>query len=112
MPQRAREPTFRGGRNMNSVTRARYYIRAVEDFLHDTIQLRYAFLSLDAISRRNPISGDSGFVQHVAPMFRLLAMIAVVLYGFVQIVIGFCNASLAVVIGAQARSAYKYKKSG
>ena len=60
VPQRALEPTLRGGRNMNSVARALYYIRAVEDFLHDTIQLRYAFLSLDAISRRNPITGDRG----------------------------------------------------
>jgi hypothetical protein len=52
-----------------------------------------------------------GFVQHVAPMFRLLALIAVVLDGFVQLVIGFRNASLAIVIGAQVRSACKYEKS-
>ena len=47
------------------------------------------------------------FVQHVAPMCRLLALIAVVLDGFMQLVIGFRNASLAVVIGAQVRSACK-----
>ena len=52
-----------------------------------------------------------GFVQHVAPMFRLLALIAVVLDGFVQLVIGFRNAVLAV-ISAQVRSACKYEKSG
>jgi uncharacterized membrane protein len=52
------------------------------------------------------------FMQDVAPFFRLLALIAVVLDGFVQLVIGFRNASLAVVIGAQVRSACKYEKSG
>jgi hypothetical protein len=52
-----------------------------------------------------------GLVQHVTPMFRLLALIAVVLDGFMQIVIGFRNAVLAVV-SAQVRSACKYEKSG
>ena len=51
------------------------------------------------------------FAQRVAPMFRLLALIAVVLDGFMQLVISFRNASLAVVIGAQVRSACKYEKS-
>jgi hypothetical protein len=52
-----------------------------------------------------------GLVQHVTPMFRLLAVIAVVLDGFMQIVIGFRNAVLAVV-SAKVRSACKYEKSG
>ena len=37
------------------------------------------------------------FVQDVAPFFRLFALIAVVLDGFMQIVIGFRNAVLAVI---------------
>jgi hypothetical protein len=51
------------------------------------------------------------FVQLVAPTFRLLALIAMVLDGFVQIVIGFRNAVLAVV-SAHVRSACKYEKTG
>jgi uncharacterized membrane protein len=52
------------------------------------------------------------FMQDVTPFFRLLALIAVVLDGFMQLVIGFRNASLAIVIGAQVRSACKYEKAG
>jgi len=54
------------------------------------------------------------FVQDVAPFRCLLTLtlIAVVLDGFVQIVIGFRDASLAVVISAQSWSACKHDQSG
>ena len=52
------------------------------------------------------------FVQDVTPFRRLLTLIAVVLDGLVQIVIGFCDTSLAVVISAQSWSACKHDKSG
>jgi hypothetical protein len=51
------------------------------------------------------------FVQLVAPMFGLLALIAVMLDGFVQLVIGFRNAPLAVIIRVHARSACKQQKA-
>jgi hypothetical protein len=46
-------------------------------------------------------------MQDVAPFCRLLTLIAVVLDGLVQIVIGFRDASLAVVICAQSWSTCK-----
>jgi hypothetical protein len=52
------------------------------------------------------------FVQDVTPFRRLFTLIAVVLDGLVQIVIGFRDTSLAVVISAQSWSAYKHDKSG
>jgi hypothetical protein len=52
------------------------------------------------------------FVQDVAPFCCLLTLVAVVLDGLVQIVIGFRDASLAVVICAQSWSSCKHDKSG
>jgi hypothetical protein len=52
------------------------------------------------------------FVQDVAPFRCLLTLIAVVLDGLMQIVIGFRDASLAVVISAQSWSACKHDESG
>jgi len=52
------------------------------------------------------------FVELVAPVFSLLAAIAVVLDCFVQLVIRFRDAPLAAVIGAQVRSACKHEKAG
>jgi len=52
------------------------------------------------------------FVQDVTPFRRLVTLIAVVLDGLVQIVIGFRDTSLAVVISAQSWSACKHDKSG
>jgi hypothetical protein len=52
------------------------------------------------------------FVQLVAPTFSLLTLIAVMLGRFVQLVIGPRDASLAVIIGAQVRSACKHEKTG
>lgn len=52
------------------------------------------------------------FMQDVTPFRCLLALVAVVLDGFVQIVVGFGDASLAVVVSAQSWSACKYEKSG
>jgi len=51
------------------------------------------------------------FVQIVAAMLGLLAPVAVTLDGFVKPVIGSGDASLAVVIGAQARRTYEHKKA-
>jgi hypothetical protein len=52
------------------------------------------------------------FVQDMTPFRRLLTLIAVVLDGLVQIVIGSRDAPLAVVISAQSWSACKHDKSG
>lgn len=51
------------------------------------------------------------FVQIVAPMLCLLTLVAVTLDRFVQPVIGSGDASLAVVIGAQARRADEHEKA-
>ncbi len=52
------------------------------------------------------------FVQLMAPVFGLLTLVAVMLDGFVQLVISFREASLAiVVIGAQPRRAGKHEKA-
>jgi hypothetical protein len=52
------------------------------------------------------------FVQLPAPVLRLLAPVAVMLDSFVQSVIGFGDAPLAVVIRAQARRAQEHQKTG
>jgi hypothetical protein len=49
------------------------------------------------------------FVQIVAPVLSLLALVAVMLNSFVKSVVGFRDASLAVVIGAQVRRAYEHE---
>jgi hypothetical protein len=51
------------------------------------------------------------FVQLVAPTFSLLTLIAVMLDRFVKLVIGPGDASLAVIIGEQVRSACKHEKA-
>jgi hypothetical protein len=52
------------------------------------------------------------FVQHSAPALRLLTPVTVMLDGFVQLVIGFRNAPLAVIIGAQSRRAEEHHTTG
>jgi hypothetical protein len=49
------------------------------------------------------------FVQIVAPVLSLLTLVAVMLDSFVKFVLGLRDASLAVVIGAQARRAYEHE---
>jgi hypothetical protein len=61
------------------------------------------------------IRGPTAFplvMQDVAPFCCLLTLIAVVLDGLMQIVIGFRDASLAVVICAQSWSTCKHDESG
>jgi hypothetical protein len=50
-------------------------------------------------------------VQLMAPLFSLLTLGAVMLDSFVQFVIGFRDASLAVVISAHLRRACKHEKA-
>jgi hypothetical protein len=51
------------------------------------------------------------FVQIVAPMLGLLALVTVTLDSFVQPVIGSGDASLAVVIGSQVRRTHEHEKA-
>jgi hypothetical protein len=49
------------------------------------------------------------FVQIVAPVLSLLTLVAVMLDSFVKSVLGFRDAPLAIVIGAQVRRPYKHE---
>jgi hypothetical protein len=51
-------------------------------------------------------------VQIVAPMLGLLTLVAVTLDSFVKPMIGSGDASLAVVIGSQARRTCEHEKTG